>query len=179
MSSVFRLWFLVAITSLPACGVTPPEAIPVAQEVAIETLHASVHCEASVLDVKTSWYSNEEQLSRAYSKLRKGRHHSTRRESAELPVVDFNHAGVVLVEMGHQPTLGYRLILRNAVATVIDNRAEVVVEWSEPPDGMMVGQAMTSPCLMLKVGRGEYREIWIMDQQGQRRSSAAVIWNKI
>ena len=82
----------------------------------------------------------------------------------EPPEVDFARDYVVLIDMGQRPTGGYALKLAQPSVAVEEGTATVRVDWIEPPPGAFVTQALTSPCLVLAVPRGDYSRLRVVDQ---------------
>lgn len=143
----------------------------VATIVTVEPLHASQQCGREDTNAKVTWVTDDAQLSQVYQGFKR----NLRGSALVTPsAVDFSRDVVVLVEMGRRPTLGYGLVLNDAIATIVQGHVEVVLEWREPSKGMMVGQMLTSPCVLIKLQRGDYREVWIKDTQGRRRAVATM-----
>ncbi len=134
--------------------------------VAVESLYASHQCGRVESDTRVTWVSSSAQLAQIYQGFKR----NIRGGKLIIPPdIDFSRDAVVLVEMGQRPTLGYRLELNESVSRIEQGHAEIVLEWVAPARDMMVGQMLTSPCLLLKLERGDYREVWIKDTQGRRR----------
>ncbi len=166
MRIIKPLLLIVAMASIAACVDSrnhKATAQQRSQAITVEMVHAAAQCGRSETGASAHWIGNATQLESFYRQLNLA------------PVeLDFSQSAVVLVKMGQRPTLGYRLALANAEAQTVDDHLVVVLEWREPPKDMMVGQMLTSPCLLLKLERGDYREVWIKDTQGQRRAIAAI-----
>lgn len=64
-----------------------------------------------------------------------------------------------------RPTGGYALNLASPTLTVVDGVASLRLETSTPQGGM-VTQVVTRPCLLLALPSGEYRRVEAFDQQG-------------
>lgn len=86
------------------------------------------------------------------------------------PTLDFAAQAAILIEMGSRSTGGYGLALAEPTALLRDGELEVIVEWSEPQPGMLLTQAITSPCLLLRVPGADYRRIVVRDRQGNIRA---------
>lgn len=174
MKIVTVLLLAVAGSGIVACGASASrigEQAETSAVVAVETLYSSSHCGGPEAAAKVRWISSVTQLERIY----KGFHRSTvGADPMVSPEIDFNRAGVALVEMGQHPTLGYRMVLAESVARVVQNRVEIVLEWVKPGRDMMVGQMVTSPCLLLKLERGQYQEVWVKDELGQHKVSTVL-----
>lgn len=90
------------------------------------------------------------------------------------PAVDFDHYGVLLLSMGQQRTGGYAIQLADDQLQMKDSVATVRVKWQKPRPGMMVTQALTAPCLFIKVPRGGYHTLRAVDQRQTVRAELTV-----
>ena len=161
MKTIKLFFGVVAMVSVAACAdnhkMVAQSAIPV------NVLQAGIQCGGNAVDVNAHWILNATELE-AFSRQR----------NLATADVDFAKSMVLLVEMGEKPTLGYRLGLAQPEAQVIEGRAELILEWHEPPKDMMVGQMMTSPCILLKLARDHYQEVWIKDGLGNQKVTLSI-----
>jgi hypothetical protein len=128
-----------------------------------ETLAAGSHCGREQASPAAWWLKDEESYRTLSQRLRK----------PSLPPVDFRTYGVLLVEMGRQNTGGYGLRLAQPEIEEEGGGAiRVRLDWRIPGPGMITTQVITSPCLLLKLPRSDYREIAVVDQRGQTRVTA-------
>lgn len=149
---------LLLLPLLAGCAHTEPLSPLVA-----ETLAADVQCGREEARPAAWWLTDEDGYRTLAQRLRK----------SSLPPVDFRSHGVLLVEMGRQNTGGYGLRLaRPEIEEGGDGAIRVHLDWRTPGPGMMTTQVITSPCLLLKLPRGDYRQIAVIDQHGQTRVSA-------
>ena len=119
-----RLVFLsLILTSLAACAAPPPFA-------AQELLNAH-DCRQPPSGVTPVTLAEAAQL--------------TGRTLAEADLTDM--PPLVLVSRGAQPTGGYRLQFKNA--NLSGDRVTLKLHWQTPPEGAMVSQAITHPCIVL------------------------------
>jgi len=107
------------------------------------------------------WVTDQSQLSGLL-----GRRGSVPSEPVALPEVDFTTDGVLAVWMGEQPTGGYSLELAADQAVIEDGVARVTVKWLEPAEGMVTPQVITNPYLMIRLPRGGYDSIAVVDEHG-------------
>jgi hypothetical protein len=91
-----------------------------------------------------------------------------------MPKIDFGREGVVLVSMGQRRTGGYALTLADPKVNIANGIATMVVAFEEPPPGAMVTQALTSPCLLVRVPKSGIRELRVVDTSGTVRAAVAV-----
>jgi hypothetical protein len=97
-----------------------------------------------------------------------------RSQTEKPPAVDFTQYGVLLVAMGQKNTGGYAVDLASGDAKVGNGVLQVSVHWQEPRRGMMVTQALTSPCLLLKIPKAQFQIIEVNDQSGAVRLSGTI-----
>ena len=85
------------------------------------------------------------------------------------PHVDFAEYGVLLIRMGEKPTGGYRLQLMADKANVENRIALVPLQWIEPEKGAITTQVITYPYLMVRMAKGSFDRIDVVDQDGTVR----------
>lgn len=78
---------------------------------------------------------------------------------------------LLLINMGQRATGGYGLALASSHAPVIDGALTVAVKWQEPQAGTMQTQALTHPCLIVALPKGNYTRIRIVDESDSERFS--------
>jgi len=162
------LFTMIGVATIGCAANTDPavnSAVDPAQ-VVVESLYSSRQCGAADATSRATWVSSSAQLQQIMKGVKRRPFGSEPEVSLN---VDFDRHIAVFIEMGQRPTLGYGLVLRDTTATVVQESAEITLEWMTPARGSMVGQMITSPCLLLKVERGNYRALWFKDTQGQRR----------
>jgi len=84
--------------------------------------------------------------------------------------VDWGREAVVWLYMGSKTSGGYGLRLASPAALVSHGIAIITVQWHEPQPGALVTQQFTSPCLVLKLSKGDYDKIEIKDETGRVRT---------
>ena len=122
-------------------------------------------------DTPGEWINDAEQWDTAY---RKARREFIAGSKIPIPTLDFDQFAVLRISMGTQPTGGYDLALAQAQARVEKGIAQVCVDWIEPAPDAMVTQAITSPCLLIQISRGNYRQVEVQDQHGTVRCRIGV-----
>jgi hypothetical protein len=83
------------------------------------------------------------------------------------PALDFTNEIVVLVALGQRPTLGYALEPATSRIPIQNGTAVIPMVVREPPPDAMVGQALTSPCLVLGLERAGLSAVEVKDQDGR------------
>jgi len=86
-----------------------------------------------------------------------------------VPDVDFAKHGILLIRMGEKPSGGYGLTLMADTARIENRTAVIPVRWSEPQPDMMYTQAFTYPYLVIKMEKGSFDSIAIVDQDGKEK----------
>ncbi len=135
----------------------------------VETLYASQHCGRGQTTPSATWIDNARQLESSIKRIRSG---MLGGKPINLPALDFQHEIVLLVEMGQRPTLGYRLELAETDGLrIAQDQAQLTLDWLHPPADALVAQTISSPCLLIKLERGGYTSIQILDRQGAIKTS--------
>lgn len=162
MSRPARIAACLAALTVAAChnAVPSPTAVPV------EVIYSATQCGSQDTEEQATYIIDAATLARSYA--------ATRRlilsGDAPLPVVDFSREAALLVSMGTKPTAGYGMSLPADSARLIGDRLEIHLDWQSPPRGAVVAQALTSPCLILKIPRDGYKEVRILDRVGGIRA---------
>ena len=134
----------------------------------ITTIHASSQCGPTVT---TQWISSQQQFETLF---RASQQQMLSSAPAQPSNIDFTRYGVVLVSMGQQRTGGYVIELAQEDLVVSNDTAQIMVRWREPEPGMMVTQALTHPCVFLRVPRADYQSVRVVDQENKLRAELAV-----
>lgn len=121
--------------------------------------------------VKSKWIADQQSYEALFKELF-SRQISTPRPQAA--VVDFSKYAMLFISMGQQRTGGYSVKLASETMDVNNNRASVSVKWLVKKPGAMAVQMLTNPCLLLRVPRGNYQAVDVVDQVGRKRQSIAV-----
>lgn len=167
MKTILSLLLVTTFSGMTACASSSSEmgnGDAASARVEVNVLYAGMQCGREEADAQASWASNAIELQHLYDKF----------PQEVVPTIDFDRERVVLVEMGLRPTLGYRLALVSSKAKVEQGIAEVLLEWIAPGRDMMVGQMLTSPCLLLKLERGPYQQVQFSDQLDVKKAMLIV-----
>lgn len=136
---------------------------------AIEVLYASQQCGYNQTVPRATWIDDARQLDAGIRKIQRDKPGG---RAINFPELDFKHEIVILVEMGQQPTLGYRIELSEAGSlNVKQGLSQLTLDWVRPPAGSIVAQMVSSPCLLLKLNRGNYVSVQILNRQGIVKAS--------
>jgi hypothetical protein len=154
LTSVFYCSLAMAMGNKPENNEMPPS-------IHVKNIYSDQQC--GLPQAQISWIPNQQEFQTLFAKLRQSYIDSQTRQP---PSVDWATDAVILVAMGRKNTGGYALVPDNTSATVSNGVLKLSVQWREPKPGMIVTQALTSPCLLFQVPRGEYHRIEITDQAG-------------
>jgi hypothetical protein len=72
----------------------------------------------------------------------------------------------LLVYQGQQSSAGYGLALASDRLDVQGDVATVSLKVSKPEAGRMAASVMTSPCLLLRLPKGDYSRVRVVDTEG-------------
>ncbi len=135
----------------------------------VDMLYASQQCGFAQATPRVTWIDNALQLEASIKKVQRN---TLGGKSINFPKLDFKHEIVLLVEMGRQATLGYQIKLSEADSlTVKQGKVQLTLDWVQPPAGSIVAQIVSSPCLLLKLERGNYMSVQILNRQGIVKAS--------
>lgn len=81
--------------------------------------------------------------------------------------VDFTKNGIFLISLGMRPTGGYDIRLAAPELVLEEDTSIIRVQVRRPSPEARVTQALTSPCLILQVPKGEFRHLLARDTTGQ------------
>ena len=166
MRPLFWTVLFSAIMAMVGC-VTPHGGAMAESSVPIKTLYHSAFGSVSATMPQAAWIGTPEALANHWKDLHR---HRPGASVPPAPAVDWENAGALLILMGRKPTGGYRLELARPKAHVEKGRAMVHLNWIEPAPYAITTQAITSPCLLLQINRGEYKSLVILDQNDQPRA---------
>ncbi|MCG7981592.1 MAG: protease complex subunit PrcB family protein [Candidatus Thiodiazotropha lotti] len=84
---------------------------------------------------------------------------------------DTDDSWLVRVDMGQQPSGGYGLKLLSDKLAIEEQTATLALQWSKPEPGMAQVQMITFPCLYLKIAKGDYTRLAVVDEEGNLKHS--------
>ena len=73
------------------------------------------------------------------------------------------------IAMGTKPSAGYGLSLTSKQLLITDQTALIKLKWHQPGPDSMLAQVITSPCIYLKLQKGKYNNIKVIDDNDQQR----------
>jgi len=170
MRQCICIWFALLSIGLTGCfhsgHSTGSKAIP-----NVEVIYRGVDCQRHERKAAAVWINDREQLLQVYEQINTPVVESGK---AVPPHVDFSRFGVLVILMGQKPTGGFHLHLGEKQVFIQNDIARLYIHWVEPPPDAVVPQMVTSPCLMLKLSKGGYSQLYILDQNGHLRTEVGV-----
>jgi protease stability complex PrcB-like protein len=121
-------------------------------------------------NVMVTWMDNNIEYTKTIRKLN---HHIISKTKMISPI-DFKLYGVVLIEMGQKPSAGFGLELIKEYVFIEKGRAILQIRWIEPSKDQDTASVLTSPYLLIKLPRGDYNAIDIIDQGNKLRARLIV-----
>lgn len=118
-----------------------------------------------------AWIDDNEEYASFMNRIRRLRLGGVQ---SEVPVEDFGSEGVLIIWMGRKPTGGYKIELAQDRTYIKDHTAIVTVRWMEPAEGTVLAQRITGPCIMIRMSRGDYTRIKVIDEEGIVRAETLV-----
>lgn len=137
----------------------------------VEVIYRGIDCERTESEPGAVWISNRQQLVHVYEQINKSIIGSV---LGRLPTIDFSRFGVLMIMMGQRPTSGFRLQPGEKQILIKDDKANVYIQWVEPPEDAILPQMTSSPCLMLKLPKKGYSQINVLDQNGRLRAEVSL-----
>ncbi|MGI9301720.1 MAG: protease complex subunit PrcB family protein [Gammaproteobacteria bacterium] len=134
-------------------------------------LYSGSQCATRGADTKAVWVTSAQRLDQYYDQIHGGK---LGIQPEPLPEIDFDKEGVLMIEMGRRSSGGYGVSVGQKGAYLVGGDAVVHVDWAEPAEGTMQTQALTAPCVMVKLRYAGYGRIRVVDQNEQERLTVPV-----
>jgi hypothetical protein len=158
------LALLSALIILTACA--GPGQGPMTEQLAMRQILSLMDCGSVARQPAMKVISSLNALDSAIAPIASLSGHSPREQMR----VSFDRELLIQISMGQKSTGGYSLALAVEQATLNDGWVDVPVQWNVPAKGMMLTQALTSPCLFVALPRQDYEGVRVLDQQGVVRA---------
>lgn len=162
-----RLWLLAGLLGVQGCAAGAPPEGP-GEPLAGEVLYNDSYCGEAFSQPAAVWIGSAQGLRQVYGRLSE-----QRIPAIAPPAVDFSRYGVLLIAMGQRSTGGYGLGFEQGSLQIDGDTLAVTVDWQEPVPGYLHTQALTQPCLLLKVPALAFARIRVLDQNGRVRLSGS------
>lgn len=138
----------------------------VRSDLTAHVLDSDLQCGREFPTSAATWIDNSVDLDTAYQRISR----IAIETLVEVPAVDFERDGVLLVEMGQRGTAGYGVDLASEQVRRTGDTAQVIVRWTEPRPDAVLPSMITSPCVFIVLPRGDYKRIQVIDEQGRVRA---------
>ena len=116
----------------------------------LQPVYQSVDCGLDQAASRLTWIGDQAEFDEVYTRVRS----TTLGTGDQMPEVDFDTHGLVLIELGQRPTAGYRLGL--ASQRLVMDKGDGLITFSIDKPVGVAAQVITSPCLLVSVPRGDY-----------------------
>ena len=151
----------VVMSLLFSCGMGQRGNVP-PPELSVDVLLAGTQAIDSHLEASAEWIASREELEQLLDGLK----------ASQMPAqdlkpaleVDFAISSILLVRMGQKPTAGYSLKLDAESCNISQETAYISLVWVEPAPGMVAAQVITNPFILLKLSKGGYAAVNVVDQ---------------
>ncbi len=160
---------LVILLLASACQTTPVSEAHQKKEATAEIILAEQFCSRQASSATATWIDTSQQLQMIIKKLR-GNALEIRPINATM--TNFQHDIALFVEMGQRPSLGYHLTLaEHQPLRIKQKQAYLTLNWIQPAASATNALAISSPCLLLRLERGNYTSVHILDEQGNLKAT--------
>ncbi len=168
MSRSFAISF-ICLLWIGLFGCTHAETPQDFKSIDIQVMHERTHCGNTAAMSTALWIADRARLTRVFDRMDRRQIGGSAPEWTEN--FDFKNYGILFVHMGRQPTGGYALEYVPGHAHISGKTATVVLKWMTPDPAAMVTQVITSPCMMLKMPKTNFKRIEIIDQHGRLKAA--------
>lgn len=161
---------LFAALVCAACAPSPLT-LEAASDVPVEVLYRGNDCGRQASDPYLTWISDQPRFSRFQQQM--GQDYFPP-QAITFPVVDFSREGVLVIEMGRRPSAGYGVDIAAYPGKFRNATLWLSLFWRVPAPGSMQAQVLTSPCVLVRISKGSFRSIQLVDQAGLTRGRVSI-----
>ncbi len=154
--------FLVLTMFICDCGPVQHEDPQKSHPLQLDVIATGIYGLKTDSQASTRWITTTEAIQNIFAELDR-RYLS--KGTVSFTDINFDRCWVLLIEMGQKSTGGYSISLNKASSYVSDEKAVVCLNWDIPDKDVAVAQVMTSPYLLLKTIKGNYRKVVVVDQE--------------
>jgi hypothetical protein len=147
------------------CGLVQHESPPKKYPLLRDVIDRGVYGPKTDGQASIQWITTTEQIQKLVAGLDK-----QRLSENSLPLKDINldRCWVLLIEMGQKPTGGYSVSLNKQSSYFSDKPAAVIcLNWDIPDQDAVLTQVLTSPYLILKLAKGNFTKVVVLDQENR------------
>ncbi|MEN8246904.1 MAG: protease complex subunit PrcB family protein [Thermodesulfobacteriota bacterium] len=165
---IIKMLAMVAMSMalLFTCGMGQRGGVP-APELHVDILLTGTQGDGSHPEPSAEWIASREELGQLVDVHKSGQ--LPAQDRAAALDIDFNTTRILLVRMGQKPTAGYSLKLDPESCSISQKIAHISLIWAEPAPDLVTAQVITSPFILLKLSKGGYDAVEVVDQHGQAR----------
>jgi len=129
-----------------------------------DVLHSSLLCGDDIQQPAVIWLDDQASLRQRYEQF-----NAQISDPVYAPTLDFERSATLLIAMGPQPSTGYLLnyIPDQDNVWLAGSTLVVSVDWVSPEPDSMQAQVITSPCLLLHVDQKNFKQVKVLDQNGE------------
>ncbi len=80
--------------------------------------------------------------------------------------LDFSQISVIVILMGQKPSPGYAVDVSAGSITLKGTSLTINAVWQQPPEGAILPQVITSPCVAITVPTAQYSTVKVENQNG-------------
>ena len=80
--------------------------------------------------------------------------------------LDFDQVTAIVISMGRKPTPGYSVDVPVGSVTLQGTSLTISTVWQQPPEGAILPQVITSPCVAITVPTTQYSTVKVENQNG-------------
>ena len=149
-----------------ACGMGQRASAP-PPDLSVDVLVAGTQGSGSRQDPSAEWVTSQEELEQLLDT--QSARQLPAQDGKSAHAADVTTSRILLVRMGQKPTAGYSFTLEPESCSISQQTAHITLIWTEPAPGMVTAQVITHPFILLKISKGGFDSIKIVDQHGQIR----------
>ena len=160
-----RTTFLILLVFICGCSLVHQEGDK-NHLLLIETIFSGIHGLNTDREASIKWITSSEQFRVFVSGFGKQR---LSNNTVSMPDINFDHSWALLIEMGQKPTGGYSVSLDKFSSCLSDETTVIRINWNTPNKDALMTQMITSPYLMLRLSKGNFKKVVVVDQEGRMR----------
>lgn len=151
----------MSMSLLFACGMGQRGGTP-APELHVDVLLSGTQGGGSRPEPSAKWITSFEELEQLVATHKSGQ--LPAQDQAAALESDFNTSRILIARMGQQPTAGYSTKLDTGSCSISQETAHISLIWTEPSPDLVAAQVITSPFILLKLSKGGYDSVEVVDQ---------------
>ncbi len=150
---------LIACAQVPAAG--GKSAI---SNVPVTLLFSGNQCPCEQNTIKVQQFSRQNEIT---AFVAQNNNRTIGMSKPEVTPLNFFQDVVLAIWMGRQPTAGYGLALAEHTAQIKEKTVIIRLKVTTPAPNHSVAQVVTSPCILVKLPKGQFDSVTLVSQNGQ------------